>query len=1580
MDHYDVLEVIGEGTYGVVFKCRDKRTNQIVAVKQFKNFQTNAYIRVTMQRELCVEQLLKGEPNVTQLLKTFQEKNRLHLVMEYIPRSLLDVLEEVRHGLREDSLVLLLFTILLGLRSCHRNGIIHRDLKPENILVSDDGVAFLCDFGFCRPLSQQLQPQHQPQPRKFPAFPKDIASSAASITGHSSVGSNSLSPLHNTQCTRSGTSLSSANSAILSELVLADHQAVMTNYVATRWYRSPEMLLGMPSYTYAVDMWAVGVIMAEAIDGEPLLPGKTELEQLSLIQARVGDFPKAYEAEVRKRNGGILSLCALNPLAAPPQGLHLKSTQPKARRSSGGVGHAPENAGVSQATGEGYLNERYGGRISKDGMNLLCRLLRVDAAERITVEEAIEHPYFDEMRGRFNATTNRAHALRSGIGISNEAAEMQSITGETAEQTTGPQMTSKPHQEFSSPVNTTGAVDSTLPSISLSCVADGSVSPAVEAAPIEGMGVQNSLVNEMSAGVDDVVGDSLSMASSTELSPRVMAIACMAPASTPATHALRPESSGNASPADSVSSSLWTASETSAKTALLPGLTKEGQVCSPHSHGVACAPIPMGPPNVSEAGGGYFCAGARNGAVEVRDLTSPSPPSLVLDKNGTANQPGPGRQDTVSDGANVRGVERDASYHTHCSSSATPFHSHRGHINSRDARRLPERTPYLESGARVTALTQTDIPTTSRLVQGSNGVVDAAEAAAAHDVNSSASPSSQKPRRTTKKSVCGFADARRHAGKGPSASVSRTKSLSSMLPPSCSTERVSLDQSKPLVGSLATTGVQSSSTHMRHTAREDHPEKLRHSSGALSAPRIKGSGCGEREKAAVNSESKCTHRSSCATTSTMQSVRGDTGGMASARQGQRFSSGRGHSGSTPHDIISARSRVKERTLANSCREAAQSLSDTPAQRRQGSIDSLPPPPPPRYCTRTPTLAVETTNDDSHRHGVRNPFLVRSSPEVPSSLPVSDVRAGDSGRRGSLRFASPQLPREVLPLPAGERVTLLKEIDSPGFSVSTPGAVEELLPVEVSPAARWPEHAVRDSDVEEEGQSRSQQCAKDSAVFRAEPVVPASKPPRLLGNEVPSCKSCGRGEVAPSAGLVERKRQCSEAASLHASVAKRHSAASRVTLALAERTTGRSPHGDGETQSHQQPPPPGDRISMRTPPMGQNSLAGTKTTSAASVTADNKSRAAPSLIFRSSRTVSSSLKLAAFHPPFSPNQGKSAPRELSINGLHTGPGANVGVPSLSSPNTSSSALTRRLAPALQRCYHLSSGAGSHSLHASTSLGTGPLLVSSALSPQSPDVAGCSALSPTFSQCTQQPNASDVQNTSMDAPMISLSGARHQRHLSDSPIELSPSAELFADSTAKGSRGACHREKITSLSTAPFSTTCDDLETVMLRETSPASRNVGAPRQEQGPIAEGWTPNHSPTPAIISTSLRDNPTPSQSPDREGDALPPSFEANGSVPTLDGSGIAAGATWYSTIPESLVATLSGDLDGVMNLRDAPAKTVPDSVDTHGIANNTSRLACARLGLSLAPPQPLLGGASVPSARQLHAGEGRKKSRLAL
>jgi cyclin-dependent kinase-like len=93
MDKYEKIRKIGEGSYGQVFKCRNKETGQIVAIKKFLESGDDPAIRRIAMREIKMLKHLKHE-NLVNLIEVFKtrRKQKLHLVFEYCDRTVLDEL------------------------------------------------------------------------------------------------------------------------------------------------------------------------------------------------------------------------------------------------------------------------------------------------------------------------------------------------------------------------------------------------------------------------------------------------------------------------------------------------------------------------------------------------------------------------------------------------------------------------------------------------------------------------------------------------------------------------------------------------------------------------------------------------------------------------------------------------------------------------------------------------------------------------------------------------------------------------------------------------------------------------------------------------------------------------------------------------------------------------------------------------------------------------------------------------------------------------------------------------------------------------------------------------------------------------------------------------------------------------------------------------------------------------------------------------------------------------------------------------------------------------------------------------
>ncbi|WCJ27898.1 cyclin-dependent kinase B1 2 [Euphorbia peplus] len=242
MEKYEKLEKVGEGTYGKVYKAKDKATGQLVALKKTRLEMDEEGIPPTALREVSLLQMLSQSLYVVRLLcveyvdanaPTGDEpkdnsiaKSNLYLVFEYLDTDLKKFIDSHRKGpnprpLSPGLIQSFLFQLCKGVAHCHSHGVLHRDLKPQNLLLDKDkGILKIADLGLGRAFTVPLKSY--------------------------------------------------------------------THEIVTLWYRAPEVLLGSASYSTGVDMWSVGCIFAEMVRRQALFPGDSEFQQLLHIFRLLG--------------------------------------------------------------------------------------------------------------------------------------------------------------------------------------------------------------------------------------------------------------------------------------------------------------------------------------------------------------------------------------------------------------------------------------------------------------------------------------------------------------------------------------------------------------------------------------------------------------------------------------------------------------------------------------------------------------------------------------------------------------------------------------------------------------------------------------------------------------------------------------------------------------------------------------------------------------------------------------------------------------------------------------------------------------------------------------------------------------------------------------------------------------------------------------------------------------------------------------------------------------------------------------------------------------------------------------------
>ncbi|KAH9737131.1 cyclin-dependent kinase B1-2 [Citrus sinensis] len=158
MEKYEKLEKVGEGTYGKVYKAKDKATGQLVALKKTRLEMDEEGIPPTALREVSLLQMLSQSLYVVRLLCS-----NLYLVFEYLDTDLKKFIDSHRKGpnprpLPPTLIQSFLYQLCKGVAHCHSHGVLHRDLKPQNLLLDKDkGILKIADLGLGRAFTVPLK-------------------------------------------------------------------------------------------------------------------------------------------------------------------------------------------------------------------------------------------------------------------------------------------------------------------------------------------------------------------------------------------------------------------------------------------------------------------------------------------------------------------------------------------------------------------------------------------------------------------------------------------------------------------------------------------------------------------------------------------------------------------------------------------------------------------------------------------------------------------------------------------------------------------------------------------------------------------------------------------------------------------------------------------------------------------------------------------------------------------------------------------------------------------------------------------------------------------------------------------------------------------------------------------------------------------------------------------------------------------------------------------------------------------------------------------------------------------------------
>ena len=153
-DHFVLLETLGVGGMGTVYKARDKLLDRLVALKLLrKDLGAESEHTSRLQQEARIAASV-NHPNVIQVFSSGTDHGQFYVVMELVDHGSLDDLIEQRKRLPEEQVLESGIQVAKGLRAACRQGLIHRDVKPANILFADEQTAKISDFGLAGAAAQ----------------------------------------------------------------------------------------------------------------------------------------------------------------------------------------------------------------------------------------------------------------------------------------------------------------------------------------------------------------------------------------------------------------------------------------------------------------------------------------------------------------------------------------------------------------------------------------------------------------------------------------------------------------------------------------------------------------------------------------------------------------------------------------------------------------------------------------------------------------------------------------------------------------------------------------------------------------------------------------------------------------------------------------------------------------------------------------------------------------------------------------------------------------------------------------------------------------------------------------------------------------------------------------------------------------------------------------------------------------------------------------------------------------------------------------------------------------------------------
>lgn len=319
---YTLIRTVGSGAYGVVISAEDSVKKRQVAIKMVARAFNDEIDAKRILREIKLlkhfnhENIVGINDMMPPQAKCVDDFNDVYIVGELMETDLHRIIYS-KQTLSIDHVQYFVYQVLRGLKCVHSANVIHRDLKPSNLLVNSNCDLKICDFGLARGVH---------------------------------VGTQQASTM------------------------------LLTEYVVTRWYRAPEIMLACHEYSKPVDVWSVGCIFAELILRKPFFPGEDYIDQVRLCT-------RFLTSRSTPCTHNLFQLTIITEKLGKVGDSDLDFvTSEKAKRFLRKLPDTPPASFPRQFPGT-----------PRAALDLLNKMLQIHPRKRISVEDALSHPFFAQL-------------------------------------------------------------------------------------------------------------------------------------------------------------------------------------------------------------------------------------------------------------------------------------------------------------------------------------------------------------------------------------------------------------------------------------------------------------------------------------------------------------------------------------------------------------------------------------------------------------------------------------------------------------------------------------------------------------------------------------------------------------------------------------------------------------------------------------------------------------------------------------------------------------------------------------------------------------------------------------------------------------------------------------------------------------------------------------------------------------------------------------------------------------------------------------------------------------------------------